>query len=54
MKVNAYLALAYSFLWLLLMLYVWSLSRRQARVKRELEELRERVARDSSSQSAAS
>ncbi len=38
--VNHYLFLAFSFLWLIFFVYVWSLSRRQARLRKELEELR--------------
>jgi CcmD family protein len=41
--VNKYLALAYSFLWLLFMIYAWSISRRQAKLHKEIEELKKRV-----------
>ncbi len=41
--VNKYLALAYSFLWLLFMIYAWSLSRRQARLRKEIEELKKKI-----------
>jgi len=37
---NKYLFLAYAAVWLIFMLYAWSLSRRQARLKKELEELK--------------
>jgi CcmD family protein len=42
-QVNPYLALAYSFLWLLFMIYAWSLSRRQAKLRKEIEELKAKV-----------
>jgi CcmD family protein len=41
--VNKYLFLAYSFVWLIFMLYAWSLSRRQTRLKKELDEVRSKV-----------
>jgi CcmD family protein len=41
--VNTYLFLAYSFVWALFMLYAWSLSRRQARLRREIEDLKSRL-----------
>lgn len=41
---NHFLVLAYSFLWLIFMLYLWSLSRRQARLRREIEDLKARLA----------
>ncbi len=41
---NNFLVLAYSFLWLIFMLYLWNLSRRQARLRRELEDLKARLA----------
>ncbi len=44
--VNKYLFLAYSAVWLIFTLYVWSLSRRQARLKKELDELRPKVEKD--------
>lgn len=37
--VNKYLFLAYSFVWLIFILYAWNLSRREARLRKELEEL---------------
>jgi len=40
MTVNLYLLLAFAACWLIFMLYAWSLSRRQARLQRDLEELR--------------
>lgn len=43
--VNKYLFLAYSFVWLIFMLYAWNLSRRQESLKRELEEVKNRVAK---------
>jgi CcmD family protein len=41
--VNTYLALAYSLLWTIFMLYAWSLARRQARLRRELADLKRRL-----------
>lgn len=43
--VNKYLFLAYSFVWLIFMLYAWNLSRRQDNLKRDLEEVRSKVAK---------
>ena len=40
---NPYLAAAYAFVWVTFILYDWSLSRRRARLSRELEELRTRA-----------
>ena len=37
---NTYLFLAFSALWVIFFLYAWSLSRRQARVRKELDELK--------------
>jgi len=37
---NIYLFLAFSALWVIFFLYAWSLSRRQARLRKELEELK--------------
>lgn len=37
---NKYLFVAFSALWVLFFVYAWSLSRRQARLQRELEELK--------------
>lgn len=45
--VNKYLFLAYAFVWLIFMLYAWNLSRRQDKLKRELNEVRNRVAESS-------
>jgi CcmD family protein len=50
--VNTYLMLAYAFLWLIFMLYAWSLSRRQARLRRELEDLKSRLPGQSSRSSS--
>jgi CcmD family protein len=47
--VNKYLFLAYAFVWLIFMLYAWNLSRRQARLRKELDELKSRVAESASS-----
>jgi CcmD family protein len=41
--VNEYLFLAFSALWAIFFAYAWSLSRRQARLRKELEELKERM-----------
>lgn len=41
--VNKYLFLAYTFVWLIFILYAWNLSRRQARLRRELEDLKNKV-----------
>ena len=38
--VNKYLFAAFSVLWVIFFLYAWSLSRRQARLRKELEELK--------------
>lgn len=40
--VNIYLFLAFAACWLIFMLYAWLLSRRQAQLQRELEELKSR------------
>ena len=42
--VNKYLFLAYAFFWLIFILYAWNLSRRQTRLRKELDELKNRVA----------
>ncbi len=49
--VNKFLFLAYSVVWLIFMLYAWSLSNRQAKLKKELEDLKNKVQRQSSSDS---
>jgi CcmD family protein len=41
--VNKYLFLAYAFVWLIFILYAWNLSRRQTRLKKELDELKSKV-----------
>jgi CcmD family protein len=41
--VNSYLFVAFSAVWLIFFLYVWSLSRRQAKLKNDLEELKARL-----------
>jgi len=41
--VNTFLFLAYSFVWLIFMLYAWNLSRRHERLRRELEDLKAKV-----------
>ena len=40
--VNQFLFLAYAFVWIIFMVYAWSLSRRQRRLQKELEELKAR------------
>ncbi|HUZ47970.1 MAG TPA: CcmD family protein [Terriglobia bacterium] len=46
--VNKYLFLAYAFTWLIFILYAWNLSRRQARLRKELEEVKRRISEPSS------
>jgi CcmD family protein len=46
--VNRYLFLAYAFVWLIFILYAWNLSRRQARLKKELDELKSKVSESAS------
>lgn len=41
--VNKYLFAAYAIVWLIFMLYAWNLTRRQGRLKKELDELKSRV-----------
>jgi CcmD family protein len=41
--VNHYLVLAFGFLWVIFMLYAWSLSRRQSKLKRDLDELKSQL-----------
>ena len=43
--VNKYLFLAFSALWVIFFLYAWSLSRRQAHLRKELEELKKKEGR---------
>jgi CcmD family protein len=52
--VNKYLLLAFSALWLIFFLYAWSLSRRQAFLRKELEELKNKVGRGRPSDSRPS
>lgn len=40
--VNKFLFAAYSLVWLIFILYAWNLSLRQARLRRELEDLKNR------------
>ena len=37
---NKYLFLAYTLVWIVFMLYAWSLSRRQAKLRRDLDEIK--------------
>ena len=46
--VNKYLVAAYTFVWLIFILYAWNLSRRQTRLKKELDELKSKVAESTS------
>ena len=41
--VNKFLFLAYAFVWILFMLYAWSLSRRQSRLSKDVEGLKART-----------
>jgi CcmD family protein len=41
--VNPYLFAAFSIVWAIFVFYVWILSRRQARLQKELEDLRRRL-----------
>jgi len=41
--VNKFLFLAYSFVWLIFILYAWNLSRRESRLRKELNELAARL-----------
>ncbi|HKS94918.1 MAG TPA: CcmD family protein [Terriglobia bacterium] len=40
---NTYLFLAYSIVWVIFVAYAWTLSRRHARLKKELEDLKTRI-----------
>ena len=44
--INVYLVAAYTLVWLIFMLYAWSLSRRQERLKKELDDLKTKVRRE--------
>ena len=41
--VNKYLVVAYSAVWVIFMLYAWSLARRQERLRKEIENLKART-----------
>jgi CcmD family protein len=41
--VNLYLFAAFSVVWAIFVVYVWILSRRQAQLQKDLEELRRRI-----------
>jgi CcmD family protein len=41
---NRFLFLAYALVWIIFMLYAWNLARRQARLSKEIEELKARQA----------
>lgn len=45
---NIYLILAYGFVWLIFILYAWNISRRQTRLKKELDELKSKVSESAS------
>jgi CcmD family protein len=40
--VNKYLFAAYAFVWIIFMVYAWSLSRRQSRLLKQMEDLNAR------------
>jgi len=40
---NVYLFLAYSLVWLIFILYAWNLSRRQERLKKELDDVKAKI-----------
>lgn len=44
--VNYYLFLAYSFVWLIFVVYVWVLAKRQAQLIKELADLRNKLRED--------
>ena len=44
--VNKYLFAAYALVWIIFMVYAWSLSRRQSRLMKEMEELKTRSEAD--------
>jgi CcmD family protein len=44
--INKFLFAAYALVWILFMVYAWSLSRKQARLLKELEELKARRPED--------
>lgn len=46
--VNKFLFLAYSFVWLIFMVYAWILSRRQSQLNGEMEDLKKKIVSDSS------
>ena len=50
--VNKYLVAAYTFVWLIFILYAWNLSRRQGRLKKELDELMSKVSESGSTPTA--
>ena len=52
--VNTYLFLAFSALWVIFFLYSWSLSRRVAHLRKELEEVKNKVGRGRPSDSRPS
>ncbi len=43
-----YLFLAYSLVWVVFILYAWNLSRRQSRLKKELDDLKTKVSESAS------
>ena len=45
--VNTFLFLAYSIVWVIFVVYAWTLSRRHARLRKELEDLKTRVSKPS-------
>lgn len=45
--INKYLFAAFALVWFIFMCYAWNLSRRQARLKKDLDELESRLPQDS-------
>ena len=41
--VNKFLFLAYAFVWIIFMVYAWSLSHRQRRLQKEMDDLKARA-----------
>ncbi len=46
---NQFLFFAYAFVWIIFMLYAWNLARRQAGLRRELEDLKKQVSTQAAS-----
>lgn len=41
---NQYLFAAYAAVWIIFMIYAWSIARRETKLRRDIEDLKERVA----------